>query len=349
MVLSDAARDFAKASLAKNTRRAYAAQWRWWEDHCKTTGQPPIPANATAVANWISQRATGGPSAGKRGRDGATGQAIATVRTAVAAIKAIHGARGLQFDAGAAHLRMTLKGIRRERAEKIVKAAPLRADLLLAVIAGMGNSPLESRDAALLALGYCFARRRSELAGLDLDRLGEGDGILSSDARSLSITLVRHKTQSGEPLLTTAPRDCNEVAARAIEEWIALARVQPGEPILRRVLKGGKVIASRLNAQSVTGIIQRRVAENFVRRGVPAEIAQREAIQFSGHSLRHGFVTTAAEAGASVQAIMSVTGHRCVPVVMGYINQAEKNRISPHRIKGVGLAGLSATFEPNLK
>ena len=55
------------------------------------------------------------------------------------------------------------------------------------------------------------------------------------------------------------------------------------------------------------------------------------------HSLRHGFVTTAAEAGASIQAIMSVTGHRSVPVVTGYINQAQKARISPHRIKGVGL------------
>ncbi len=345
VALSEAARDFAKASLAKNTRRAYAAQWKLWEEHCEATAQISIPANATAVANWISLRATSGQSAGKRGRDGAAGQAIATLRTAVAAIKAIHEAHGLRFDAGAADLRMTLKGIQRERAEKIAKAAPLRADLLLEVIAGMGNSPLETRDAALLALGYCFARRRSELAGLDLDRLGEGDGILSSDARCLAITLVRHKTQSGEPLLTTAPRDCNEVAVRAIETWVALARVQPGEPVLRRVLKGGKIIASRLNAQSVTGIIQRRISEHFERRGVPTEIAQREAIQFSGHSLRHGFVTTAAEAGASVQAIMSVTGHRSAPVVMGYINQAEKNRISPHRIMGVGLACLPATMD----
>ena len=87
VVLSDTARGFAKASLAKNSRRAYAAQWRLWEDHCKTIGQAPIPANATAVANWISQRATSGRSGGKRGRDGARGHAIATVRTAVAATR----------------------------------------------------------------------------------------------------------------------------------------------------------------------------------------------------------------------------------------------------------------------
>jgi integrase len=94
----------------------------------------------------------------------------------------------------------------------------------------------------------------------------------------------------------------------------------------------------RLNPQSVTGIIQRRVAEYYGRTALPAEKVLAASKCYSGHSLRHGFATTAAEAGASVQAIMSVTGHRSVPVVMGYVSQAEKSRISPHRIKGVGLS-----------
>jgi integrase len=210
--------------------------------------------------------------------------------------------------------------------------------MLIEVIGALGNSPLEVRDAALLALGYCFARRRSELTGLDLDHLGAGDGILTSDARAITITLVRHKTQSGEPLVTAVPRDCNAIAVRAIEAWLALAGVKPGEPVLRRVLKGGKVASERLNPQSVTGIIQRRVAEHYERTAVPADRALAAAKRYSGHSLRHGFATTAAEAGASIQAIMSVTGHRSVPVVMGYVSRAEKERISPHRIKGVGIS-----------
>ena len=105
---------------------------------------------------------------------------------------------------------------------------------------------------------------------------------------------------------------------------LALAGVKPGEPVLRRVLEGGKIIPARLNSQSVTGIIQRRVAQHFERKGVPTPVAWREAERYSGHSLRQGFVTTAAEAGASVQAIMSVTGHRSVSVLMGYVSQAEK-------------------------
>ncbi|MBX9863579.1 MAG: tyrosine-type recombinase/integrase [Hyphomicrobium sp.] len=340
--LSESAHAFARASLADNTRRAYAAQWRLWSEHCAVLGLAPLPALPANVANWIASRANIGTRGGKRRKTGGAGQAIATLRTAVAAIKAAHEANGLAFDTSAAELRMVLKGIRREKAEKIAKAAPLRAGLLLDVISGLGASSLEARDAALLALGYAFARRRSELAGLDLGRLGDGDGVLSSDGHSLAVTLVRHKTQTGEPLVSVVPRDGSEVAVKAIEAWLALSDVQPGQPVLRRILKGGKITAERLHPQSVTGIIQRRIAEHFERKGVPAAVAQREAELYSGHSLRHGFCTTAAEAGASVQAIMSVTGHKCVPIVMGYTAAADRARISPHRIKGVGLSVTSA-------
>lgn len=337
VALSEGARAFAAASLAENTRRAYAAQWRLWMIHCQTTGLASLPADTTAVANWIAQRATDGAVGGKRRKAGASGQSIATLRAALAAIGAVHQANGVAFDTGAAELRMVLKGIRREKAEKIAKAEPLRAGLLMEVIAALGDTPLEIRDAALLSLGYAFARRRSELAGLDLDCLGEGDGVLSSDAHALTVTLTRHKTQAGEPLVSTVPRDGSEAAVKAIERWLAIADVKAGEPVLRRILKGGKITANRLHPQSVTGIIQRRVAEHFERRGVPAAIAQREAALYSGHSLRRGFCTSAAEAGASVQAIMSVTGHKSVPIVMGYTAAADRTRISPHRIEGVGL------------
>ncbi|WP_156827343.1 tyrosine-type recombinase/integrase [Hyphomicrobium zavarzinii] len=339
--LSESARAFAAASLAENTRRAYAAQWRLWTAHCQANGLTALPADTTAVANWIAQRATEGDVGGKRRKAGARGQAIATLRTALAAIGAAHQANGIVLDTGAAELRMVLKGIRREKTEKIAKAAPLRAGLLMEVIAALGDTPLEVRDAALLSLGYAFARRRSELAGLDLDRLGDGDGVLSSDAHALTVTLIRHKTQAGEPLVSTVPRDGSETAVKAIERWVALAAVKSGEPVLRRVLKGGKITTERLHPQSVTGIIQRRVAEHFMRKGVPAAVAQREAELYSGHSLRHGFCTTAAEAGASVQAIMSVTGHKSVPIVMGYTAAADRARISPHRIKGVGLTSAA--------
>ena len=50
-------------------------------------------------------------------------------------------------------------------------------------------------------------------------------------------------------------------------------------------------------------IIKRRVRGHLVRQGVPVAIAEQEADRYSGHSFRHGFTATAAEAGANLPAI----------------------------------------------
>lgn len=43
---------------------------------------------------------------------------------------------------------------------------------------------------------------------------------------------------------------------------------------------------------------------------------------FSGHSLRSGFVTEAARAGASERAIANQTGHTSMMTLRGYIRRA---------------------------
>jgi hypothetical protein len=82
-----------------------------------------------------------------------------------------------------------MRGIAREKAELPSQAAPLQADLIVEVLAGLGDSPLERRDAAILALGYCFARRGAELSGLDYAKLGDGDGVLKLRAKTLEVQL----------------------------------------------------------------------------------------------------------------------------------------------------------------
>jgi integrase len=74
----------------------------------------------------------------------------------------------------------------------------------------------------------------------------------------------------------------------------------------------------------------RRVERRYRSKGVPAHIAARDAKAFSSHSLRHGLCAAAAEAGASIQAIMSVSGHRSVATVEKYCRQAHRDALSPH-------------------
>ena len=100
--------------------------------------------------------------------------------------------------------------------------------------------------------------------------------------------------------------------------------------------KGGK-IRGRLHAQSVALIIKTRVADHHVRQGVPLATAQAEADKFSGHSLRVGFATTAAESGADLRAISSVTRHKTMEMPRRYAQRADQLKTSPYNLAGVGL------------
>ena len=47
-----------------------------------------------------------------------------------------------------------------------------------------------------------------------------------------------------------------------------------------------------------------------------------DSSDYSGHSLRSGFATSAAEAGAEERSIMNMTGHKSTEMVRRYIKEA---------------------------
>jgi site-specific recombinase XerD len=54
-----------------------------------------------------------------------------------------------------------------------------------------------------------------------------------------------------------------------------------------------------------------------------AERAGFDATTFSGHSLRSGFLTSAAAKGASIFKMMDVSRHKSVDTLRGYVRDAE--------------------------
>ena len=128
---------------------------------------------------------------------------------------------------------------------------------------------------------------------MDHETLGTGQGVLRITAKSMEIAFAISKTSTGEPDVVAVPRAENAEAVRAVEAWIETANIQPGEPILRSVTKGGE-IGGRLHPQSVAKIIKARVGEHHEWLGAPKLKAEAEAARYSGHSLRVGFSVSAA-------------------------------------------------------
>ena len=96
----------------------------------------------------------------------------------------------------------------------------------------------------------------------------------------------------------------------ALHAWRDAAGIITG-PLFRSIRKGGKV-GARLTDQSVADIVKTH-----------AERVALDPAQFAGHSLRAGFLTSAAKRGASIFKMMDVSRHRSVDTLRGYVRDAE--------------------------
>ena len=96
----------------------------------------------------------------------------------------------------------------------------------------------------------------------------------------------------------------------SLKNWIYLSKIKTG-PIFRRFAKGSILTGHRLTDQTVALLIKDCL-----------RLAGIENKSFSGHSLRSGFATVAAESGADERSIMAMTGHKTTQMVRRYIRDA---------------------------
>lgn len=328
--LSEEARRYAVASLRPATRRAYAAQLSNW---LKWRGLMDLaPADPIDVANYLADRA-------------AAGSSPSTLRMVVAALKVAHDAKGWAFNSSAPPIGRVLRGVSNMASRLPRQAEPLYGSILLEILKGIFTgqpSIIDHRDAALLAVGYLFALRRSELVGLDFeDQMigGEnGRGVLRLRRTTIDVVLARSKTSTGVPEVVAVPRESNSAAVRAIETWIDAASIKPRQPLFWSFAKGG-ALRHRLSEGAVSVIVKSRIAQYSTRDVGVLDFGSRpvDPERYSGHSLRVGFAVTAAECGADLRAIATVTRHRSLVMPARYSERADRLRTSPYRLEGVGL------------
>jgi integrase len=90
------------------------------------------------------------------------------------------------------------------------------------------------------------------------------------------------------------------------------ARSEPIRILFRPVAKGGRLGAKRLTDQSVCDIVK-----------AYAERVGLKSADFGAHSLRAGFLTSAARRGASVFKMRDVSRHKSMDVLQAYVRDAD--------------------------
>jgi integrase len=95
---------------------------------------------------------------------------------------------------------------------------------------------------------------------------------------------------------------------RALRAWLAAAAIEAG-PIFPATHARAKT--DHLGPKTIAQIVKRA-----------AEGCGLDPSKMAGHSLRSGFITSAAKRGKSARSIMRQSGHRSEAVMNGYIHDA---------------------------
>ena len=320
------------ASLAENTRKAYAYYWRQFTAWCHVQRYRPMPADPVIVAAYLAELAA--PPAGQRVAS------VSTITVALSAIAYVHGkaAPDAANPAQAIAVRTVMAGIRRKlRDQKPKRKHPMTRDRLERLLSALPASTVAGvRDRALLLLSFALALRSSEAVSLNLTHVK-----IERDAATIAVPHSKtDQTGVGETyrVKRRPARDALCVVA-ALERWIETLReadrgrrtrlaqksgrsaVGRAEVALFRSLSvNGTPTGRRLDAESV-GYILKGAVRQAREAGVWDVRKDGRLADYSSHSLRAGFVTTAYEKNMPEWQIQRVTRHKSTAILRSYNRQ----------------------------
>ncbi len=273
-----------KNSKAANTLRAYKADFNDFTSFCLKNGLSSMPTEPKVLSLYLTNLS-------KTAK-------FSTLKRRIASISVIHKIKGHYLDTKHPIIMENLHGIKRvmgtrQRSKKPILINDLKL-IIKAIDENQKNDLKRLRDKALMLIGFSGGFRRSELVNLDYEDIEFVD-------EGIKIFIKRSKTdQSGEGNLKAIPYFQNQdyCPVLKLKEWIDKSKNKSG-----KIFK----ISDKLVAITIKKY---------------ALLAGLEANKYGGHSLRSGFATSAAEAGAEERNIMAMTGHKTTQMVRRYIQEA---------------------------
>ena len=285
-----------KLSKANNTLRAYKSDFKDFGVFCAKHGFNSMPSEPKVVSLYLTHLSA-------RSK-------ISTLRRRLVSIGVVHKLKGHYLDTKHPVIIENLMGIKRKKGSIQIGKKPILINHLKQIINVIDEQKIEKikklRNRTLILTGFGGGFRRTELISIDYEDLEFVE-------EGVKITLKKSKTdQFGEGFIKGLPYFTNEkyCPVASLKSWINLSKIKTG-PIFRRFAKGSMLTSHRLTDQSVVLIIKNCL-----------KLAGIENKNFSGHSLRAGFATVAAESGADERSIMAMTGHKTTQMVRRYIRDA---------------------------
>ncbi|MBD1134130.1 tyrosine-type recombinase/integrase [Pelagibacterales bacterium SAG-MED48] len=286
-----------QSSKARNTVRAYKSDFSDFGLFCAQNGFKSLPSEPKVVSLYLTHLST---------KDAK----MSTLKRRLVSIGLIHKLKGHYLDTKHPAIIENIMGIKRRKGSFQKAKKPLLINSLKKIINVIDQQKKEEikklRDRSIILIGFSGGFRRNEIVSLDYDDL---DFV----PEGLKLSIRRSKTdQFGEGFTKALPYfDSSQYCpVVSLKKLLDLSKIRSG-PVFRRFSKGSKLSENRLTDQTVALLIK----EYLNLAGIDSE-------NFSGHSLRSGFATSAAESGVEERNIMAMTGHKSTEMVRRYIKEA---------------------------
>ena len=285
-----------KSSKAPNTVRAYKSDFKDFGLFCVQNGFKTLPSEPRIISLYLTHLSTKNIK-------------LSTIKRRLVSIGVIHKMKGHYLDTKHPIIIENLMGIKRRKGSIQKGKKPILISDLKNIIDVINQQQTEDikklRDKSIILIGFCGGFRRNEIVSLDIEDL-------EFVFEGLKITVRRSKTdQFGEGSKKGLPYFENKLycPVTTIQRWLNVSKITKGA-LFRRFSKGSRLSENRLTDQTVALLIKEYL-----------NIAGINSSNYSGHSLRSGFATSAAEAGAEERSIMAMTGHKSTEMVRRYIKE----------------------------
>lgn len=319
--LVDTARDYAKASTAENTNKAYAADWKHFARWCRLKGAEPLPPSSEMIGLYLADLAA--PT------NRSPALSVSTIERRLSGLAWNYAQRGFTLDRKNRHIASVLAGIKRKHARPPVQKEAIQAKDILAMVATLSYDLRGLRDRAILLLGYAGGLRRSEIVRIDVhkDDTPDSGGWIEIMEKGALLTL-NAKTGWREVEIGRGSKD-QTCPVHALEQWLHFAKIDFGPVFVGTSRDGKRPSDTRLNDKHVARLIKRTVLDA----GIRSELPEKERLAlFSGHSLRAGL---ASSAEVDERYVQKQLGHASAEMTRRY--QRRRDRFRVNLTKAAGL------------
>jgi len=285
------------ADLAKSTHHAYAKDWSDFQRFSISLSQVFLPANTETVVLYIQYMAD------KKLK-------LNTIRRRLAAIRYYHFDADYDSPTENALAKKMLNAISRQIGYQLDQKQALDVNSLKKMIDLIENNKLTHlRDRAMLLLGFAGGFRRSEVVNLRIENL-HFLGV------HLRVHLPRSKTdQMGQGLDKPILGETGSVycPVSAVQKWLQASMISTGY-VFRRIRRGQTI--NLMEDKPLSAIAYTHCIKHY------AKAIGLDPQYISGHSLRSGFVTSAALNGKDALQIADVT-KQDIRTVQRYMRKAK--------------------------